>query len=201
MGILISDYVVKEWNVSKKPYYHLDVYFKNEHIEAFNCNIELKEMNEEDFLKLYSHFVNGESFSCMGNFDFKSFTTNVTPHIKMKLFGTHTIGIVEDKVLRENFLKENNSIDRVEVRFDQVGYDRADYLKEIEINEAVEALQFALHEYYGLDDNKHNLEIVYKAYDLAVMFENKNDNINNRMSYSFISTVEQIYVKLKDLAV
>jgi hypothetical protein len=201
MGISISDYVVKEWNVSKKPYYYLDVYFKKEHIEAFNCNVELIELNEEDFLKLYSHFVNGESSAYMDKFDFKSFTTKITPHIKMTLFGTHTIGIVKENVLKKEYLEENVSINKIEVRFDQVGYDRADYLKTIEINEAVETLQFALHEHYGLEDSKHNLEIVHKAYDLAVMFENKNDNINNRMSHYFISTVEQIYVKLKDLAI
>ena len=201
MGLLISDFVVKEVVIQKKPYYHIDMFFTQELIDNLGCSRDIKIVDEKDFFKLYNHFVLQEEGLFMNGFNFKSCSTPITPDIKLKLFRTHTINLTKERIPSEEELKENSSVEKIAVRFDEESYERAKLLKEIEINEAVESFKFALHEHYGLDDNKHNLEITHKAFEIAKLWENDIDNINQFMSYAYLAKIEKIYVTLLDLKI
>jgi hypothetical protein len=188
-----KDFSLRDSKVYKQNYVFLEVLLSDKFTKNKD-NVESKYFESADFIKL-CEYLTGES-KLKIDINFNSFSTL---HYNVRQILTPKLADLIGSIVSSEGKNEN--IDSINIRFDEESFKKDVELKDIENEKAVENFKAALHKYYGLDDNEHNLKIVDQSFEMAKIIENELEDIHEFMDANFVNMVHKTYIKLKDLAI
>jgi hypothetical protein len=193
----LNDYVVNDSlvNIDREKFYVLEVRLVDKDVEL--TDNETMVMDEDEFIAMYKKLVSSHSYGMYCQFNFKSFSVQLTKKVRKALFRTEEMRTVEHDLQFNLRLDEDGMVKSVNAWFDEESYKELDDHRKLKMAEKRESFLSDLFSDSRLKDNVHNRLLTEKAWSVACNI----DYDDKYMSARFYRTVEIWFNELKCLAV